>query len=116
MKIEAYIGLPGLLMLLGLFTAIPKIHSQNCLDQGYKPFNFWLGKWEVFRPGTYTLLDRNEIKKIAKAVRYWKAGQAELVSGAKASIIAIPRQTFGVSAGWIRRGKSLISKTKRTQK
>ena len=57
-----------LAVVLWLFCLLPgnSLLGQNCQSEGYNQFDFWVGKWEVYRPGTEILLGRNHIKKIAK--------------------------------------------------
>jgi hypothetical protein len=54
------------LLVSSIFIAISSLSGQYCEGKGYRQFDFWKGKWEVYRPGTDTLLGRNEIKTIAK--------------------------------------------------
>ena len=47
-------NLPRLLLgLLVLCTLVPPVNAQQtapCSDPAYRQFDFWVGKWEVFRP------------------------------------------------------------------
>jgi hypothetical protein len=49
-------------LLLCMFMLPAYAQQAPCSDPGYRPFDFWLGKWQVFRPDG-KLAGTNRIEK-----------------------------------------------------
>lgn len=65
MKPKAVLKTIFILLLSTQSFCVSQMQAQNCGDEGYSQFDFWIGDWEVYKPGTDTMLGRNNIKKIA---------------------------------------------------